>query len=216
MKDIKTNLRIIFALTLLCTLSSCNSQTKKNDSDKIVGGPCQDCDALLDYKKLNYELNSVDTLQGFETKSPKIKITGTVLNPDRKTPAADVILYVYQTNQKGIYEPSENPVSWERRHGKFRAWMKTDTDGKFTLYTFRPGAYPDGREPEHIHLYIKEPGKTVYYVDSYQFADDPMLTEKEKNGLQNRAGSGVVTLKNTDGLLTAKRDIILGLNIPDY
>ncbi len=206
----------ILILAFLCILSSCNSQTKKNDSDKIVGGPCQDCDAIFDYKKLNKVLKAVDTIQGFENKTPKIKIIGTVFNSDGKTPAADVILYVYQTNQKGIYEPSENPVGWEKRHGKFRAWMKTDTDGKFSFYTFRPGAYPDGREPEHIHLYIKEPDKVVYYVDSYQFTDDHMLTEKEKNGLQNRAGSGVVTLKNVDGLLTANRDIILGLNIPDY
>lgn len=206
---------LIYILALLLITTSCNSQTKRN-SDKIVGGPCEDCDALFDYKALNEVLNPIDTLQGFEKKNPKIKITGIVLKKDGETPAENVILYVYQTNQKGIYEPNGNATGWGKRHGKFRSWMKTNKDGKFTFYTFRPAPYPDGREPEHIHLYIKEPDKNVYYVDSYQFSDDPMLTKKEKDGLKNWGGSGVVTFKKVDGLLTANRNIILGLNIPNY
>lgn len=206
---------LIYIVALILSASSCNSQTKQN-SDKIIGGPCEDCDALFDYKALNKVLNPIDTIQGFEKKNPKIKITGTVLKRDGKTPAKNVILYVYQTNQKGIYEPNSNATGWEKRHGKFRSWMKTDADGKFTFYTFRPAPYPDGREPEHIHLYIKEPDKNVYYVDNYVFNDDPMLTEKEKNGLENRGGSGVITFEKKGELLTANRDIILGLNIPGY
>lgn len=207
------NLIPILALLLITT--SCNSQTKRN-SDTIIGGPCEDCDALFDYKVLNKVLNSIDTIQGFEKKNPKIKITGTVLEKDGKTPAENIILYVYQTNQEGIYEPNINAIGWGKRHGKLRSWMKTDKDGKFTLYTFRPASYPDGREPAHIHLYIKEPNKNIYYVDNYLFSDDPMLTEKEKNKLKNRGGSGVVIFENKEGLLNANRDIILGLNIPNY
>ena len=206
---------LIYILALILITSSCNSQTKPN-SDKIVGGPCQDCDAIFDYKALHKVLNPIDTLQGFEKKSPKIKITGTVLKRDGKTPAPHVILYVYQTNQKGIYEQNTNANGWAKRHGKYRSWMKTGEDGKFTFYTFRPAAYPDGREPEHIHLYIKEPDKNVYYVDSYVFSDDPMLTKKEKDELKNWGGSGIVTFEKKGGLLTANRDIILGLNIPNY
>ena len=202
-------------MALILFSISCDSQERQK-SDKIIGGPCEDCDAIFDYIALNKTLNSIDTLQGFEKKSPKLKITGLVLKSDGITPAENVILYVYHTNQKGIYEPNTNANGWEQRHGKYRSWMKTDKDGKYTFYTFRPAAYPNGREAEHIHLYIKEPDKNVYYVDNYVFSDDPMLKEDEKNKLKNRGGSGIVTFEKNGGILTANRDIILGLNIPNY
>jgi len=94
--------------------------------------------------------------------------------------------------------------------------MKTAADGKFEFHTFRPAAYPNTREPEHIHLYIKEPGKVPYYVDSYMFEDDPFLTEAKRTALHNRGGYGIVNLQLDNGNYTAQRDIILGLNIPNY
>lgn len=208
------NLMYFLAVVLIST--SCNSQSKQNDSSKLIGGPCEDCDALYDYKLLNGRMNSIDTLQGFIQNNPKIKISGKVLQRDGKTPARNVILYVYQTNLEGIYEPSNNARGYEKRHGKFRSWIKTDADGRYTFYTFRPAPYPNSREPAHIHLYIKEEGKNVYYIDSFIFSDDPLLTEKVKRGLENRAGSGILTFENKADLLMANRDIILGLNIPDY
>jgi protocatechuate 3,4-dioxygenase beta subunit len=33
---------------------------------------------------------------------------------------------------------------------------------------------------------------------------------------ENRGGNGIVTLEKKDNLLLCKRDIILGLNIPNY
>lgn len=204
---------IIVLLLLPFITSTCVGQQKGTSS---VGGPCQDCEAALDYRKLNLEPTPIDTVQGYRFIEKKIKITGTVLKSGGKTPAKNVVLYFYQTNQKGIYEPSKNPIGWERRHGKYRGWVKTELDGKFSYYSFRPAAYPDGRGPEHIHLYIVEPDKIPYYVDSYLFDDDPMLTQEERDELQNRGGSGIVSLKRKNGILTAERDIILGLNIPNY
>lgn len=200
---------------MVSIISSCKGQTEK-DNDRIIGGPCEDCESTLDYSILNIKPKSTLTIDGFNKFNPKLKITGTVFKPDGKTPAENIILYVYQTNRKGIYQPSENPVGWEKRHGKFRGWMKTGSDGKFEFYTFRPAPYPDGREPEHIHLYIKEPGKNPYYLDNYLFDDDPMLTVKERNSIDKRGGSGIIELKNINGILTSNRNVILGLNIPDY
>jgi len=206
-------IRIFF---LLISISSCNGQTKSVEKNQIVGGPCEDCEATLDYKVLNIAPIPIDTLRGFHKKEPKIKITGTVLKHDGKTPAENVVLYVYHTNREGIYEPSKNPIGWEKRHGQFRGWMKTGANGKFEFFTFRPAPYPDGREPEHIHLYIKEPDKNPYYVDNYLFSDDQMLTIKERVSLKNRGSSGILKLEMKNGILTANRDIILGWNIPDY
>ncbi|TYA92335.1 peptidase associated/transthyretin-like domain-containing protein [Seonamhaeicola marinus] len=203
----------ILLLTLFAF--SCKGQSN-SDVERNVGGPCQDCKAVLDFKELNIKPKSTDTLPGFENNEPKIKITGTAFKRDGKTPAENILLYVYHVDRNGIYQPSETPVGWEKRHGQFRGWLKTGTDGKFTFYTFRPLPYPEVQEPEHIHIYVKEPNTIPYYIDSYLFESDPTLTEDKKQSLKNRGGSGIIKLKQENGIWTANRDLILGLNIPDY
>ena len=204
----------IYILLFLISLTSCQSQTKKTESNKIVGGPCEGCEAIYEYR--NKKLTNSYTLPGFQTNNPKIKITGTVFNKDGKTPAANVIIYFYHTNRNGIYEKKGNEKGWAKRHGFIRGWIKTNNNGNYTFYTFRPASYPNGQEPEHIHITVKEPDKNSYYIDDIRFIDDPKLTNSEKQNLKNRAGSGIVELKIEKGILTAKRNIILGLNIPNY
>ena len=203
----------ILLLTLF--VSSCKGQSNSN-IERNVGGPCQDCEAVLDLKVLDIEPKSTDTLPGFENNEPKVKITGTVFKKDGKTPAENVILYIYHTNRNGIYQPSEKPIGWEKTHGQYRGWLKTGKNGKFTFYTFRPAPYPKVQEPEHIHIYVKEPNTIPYYIDSYFFESDPKLTDKKKQSHKNRGGSGIIKLKMENGIWTANRDLTLGLNIPDY
>jgi protocatechuate 3,4-dioxygenase beta subunit len=205
-----------FGILLFVLLTfSCKGQTNSKNL-KTVGGPCEDCEATLDFKMLNITPKATDTLPGFRDTEPKIKITGTVFQKDRKTPAENVLLYVYHVDRNGIYRPSDEPIGWEKRHGQYRGWLKTGTDGKFTFYTFRPAPYPKVQEPEHIHIYVKEVHTIPYYIDSYLFESDPTLTEEIKESEKNRGGSGIIKLKMKDGILTANRDLILGLNIPDY
>jgi protocatechuate 3,4-dioxygenase beta subunit len=63
---------------------------------------------------------------------------------------------------------------------------------------------------------VKEPNTIPYYMDSYFFESDPKLTSEKKQSQKNRGGSGIVKLEMKDGILTANRNLILGLNIPDY
>lgn len=203
----------ILLLTLITI--SCKGQSNSK-RERNVGGPCEDCEALLDYKMRNITPTPIDTLPGFSEHEPKIKITGTVFQKDRKTPAENVLLYVYHVDRNGIYQPSDEPSGWEKRHGQYRGWLKTGKDGKFIFYTFRPASYPEVQEPEHIHIYVKEPNTIPYYLDNYLFESDPILTEEVKQSEKNRGGSGIVRLEKKDGMWTANRDIILGLNIPDY
>lgn len=200
---------------LVLTLLSCQDQAESK-AERSVGGPCEDCDALLDYKILDLSISSVATIPGYDENDPKIKITGTIYANDRKTLAEGVIVYVYHTNREGRYAPSDDPVGSEKRHGQHRAWVKTDADGSFALYTFRPAVYPGLDEPEHIHIYLKEHGTGPYYIDSYVFEDDPLLTQEKLAAKKNRGGSGLISLESQDGILTAHRDIILGSNISNY
>jgi len=89
-------------------------------------------------------------------------------------------------------------------------------NGKFTFYTFRPAYYPEFQEPEHIHIYVKEPNTIPYYIDSYFFDSDSLLTQEKKESHKNRGGSRIIKLQLEDRIWTANRDIILGLNIPNY
>lgn len=192
---------------------SCHSQNT-GPVDSVIGGPCQGCEAILE--KDSKLLSSVDTLEGFLENDPKMKVEGTIFELDGKTPASDIILYVYQTNRKGLYESSEDAKGWGRTHGMHRGWVKTDKDGKYSFYTFRPAAYPSGTEAEHIHMIVKEPGKNEYYIDSVVFDDDPKLTEDRRAKLLNRGGSGITIPKMNNGMVQIKKDIILGKNIPNY
>lgn len=209
------NLKSTMCLLTLILLGvlSCNSQTK-SIKKTFVGGGCEGCEAVFEYG--DKTLNSIDTLPLFEQNEPQIKIIGTVYKKDSQTPAKDVILYIYQTNRKGIYETNGDEKGWAKRHGIIRGWVKTDSNGHYTFYTFRPAAYADGSEPEHIHLTVKEPDKNEYYLDDYVFDDDPLLTPEKRQHLNNRGGSGIVKPIMKDGILTIERDLILGQNIPDY
>lgn len=203
-----------YIVVFLISLNSCQSQTKEASTNKIVGGPCEGCEAIHEYG--NKKLSATDTLPAFSENEPKIKITGTVFKKDMKTPAENVILYMYHTNRKGIYETKDGEKGWARRHGYIRGWIKTGKDGKYTFYTFRPAAYPGRTEPEHIHITVKEPGKNEYYIDDYFFEDDPLLTKSKIDKLNERGGSGIVVPVFENGIFNINRDIYLGKNIPDY
>ena len=205
--------QIIHISFLLLLFSSCTSQTNKT-TGTIVGGPCEGCEAIYEYG--DNDLNNIDTLPNFEHSNVPLKVSGTIYEMDTKTPAENVILYVYHTNSEGIYETKGNEKGWGKRHGYIRGWIKTGKDGKYTFYTSRPAAYPNTDEPEHIHITVKEPKRNEYYIDAVVFSDDELLTSENKKALTNRGGSGIVTPVNENGILTVNRDIILGLNIPNY
>ncbi|WP_343488411.1 intradiol ring-cleavage dioxygenase [Allomuricauda sp. d1] len=204
-------------LFFLLAMVSCRSQNDKKSPKKTVarnvGGPCEGCEALHEFGDVR--LTNTDTLPSFFMAGPKLKIVGTVYNPD-KSPAENVIIYVYHTDRKGIYPKKGDEKGWTRRHGYLRGWAKTNDDGMYTFFTFRPASYPNRSAPEHIHMTVKEPTTNAYYIDDIMFDDDSLLTKTIRKQRSDRAGSGIVKLQKEDSLLIAKRDIFLGRNIPDY
>jgi len=210
---------LVVFITLTCWIHGCTQPHASNDQEgstsKTVGGPCEDCKAVFEYgsKKLSW----TDTLPDYQEDGPKMEISGTIYQQDGKTPASDVILYVYHTDQHGHYPTKGDETGWSKRHGYIRGWIKTDANGKYKFYTLKPGAYPGGKNPAHIHATLKEPTINEYWIDEYLFDDDPILTKEERAAQKKRGGAGVLKLtKRADGILVAQRDIILGLNIPDY
>jgi protocatechuate 3,4-dioxygenase beta subunit len=71
--------------------------------------------------------------------------------------------------------------------------------------------------PAHIHPSIKEPNiDNEYYIDDFVFDDDKLLTSEKRKEVENRGGNGILKVAISGDLQIAERDIILGLNIPNY
>ena len=163
------------------------------------------------------ELSPVDTLPDFNDEGQQIKVTGTIYQSDGKTPAGGVILYIYHTDQNGIYATKGGETGWGKRHGYIRGWVKTGEDGRYAFYTLKPGIYPNRSAPAHIHPVILEPNGKYYWLGSYHFEGDSLLTKKEISPKSPRGGSsGLLFLRKEENLWVGERDIILGKNVPDY
>jgi protocatechuate 3,4-dioxygenase beta subunit len=209
-------LLLINYLVLATIFNACaqNARTKGN-----VGGTCEGCEAIYESPKQFDQLTDTVYLPDWNEDSTGIAISGTVYKADGKTPAAGVIVYIYHTDQTGIYPTRGNEKGWERRHGYLRGWMKTNKDGGYKFWTRRPAAYPDRTGPAHIHIVIKEPGKNEYWIDEFLFDDDPLLTTEVRKKLEDRGGSGILKFLPyyaDKQVKKAERDIILGKNIPNY
>ena len=219
----------IYFLLLLLIISdlffSCNNhpqthvqnQTNNSKENKtIVGGGCDGCELMFVGMPAN--INSIDTSAGWSENGQKLLITGTVYKIDGRTPASDVIIYYWHTDNKGYYSPGAGVNDKAKRHGYIRGWIKPDENGRYSIYTTRPAPYPGDNIPAHIHLSIKEANiENEYYIDDFVFDGDKYLIDEQKrNPPQNRGGSGTLRVLTSNNLQVAEHNIILGLNIPDY
>ena len=131
----------------MLTISGCsqtNSDKKINETviKKKVGGGCEGCEAIYESPVSFEKLSSIGTLPDFNDPGPKIEISGIVYQRDGKTPAKDVVIYIYHTDQKGVYPKRGDEKGWGKRHGYIRGWVKTDKKGIYKFYTQKPAAYP--------------------------------------------------------------------------
>ncbi len=206
--------RTFFLFLATSILLSCKGQR--------VGGNFENSE--FTFNGITKAISAVDTSSGWTQNGQKILLTGIAYHQDGITPAPNVLIYYYQTNIEGryVHKPMEKrsmpPNEKGQTHGYIRGWVKTDSSGRYFIYTVRPGKYPTRDFPAHIHMTIKEPNEiNEYYIDDVVFDDDKLLTTAYRKKMENRTGSGVVTMvKQKDSLLVGERNIILGLNIPNY
>ena len=174
--------------------------------EPVIGGPCEGCDWV--YDGMPAKLSPVSRIAPANEAGLPLVIEGTVKGP-RDSAVANVVVYAYHTNHGGIYPAAGN------RHGTLRGWAITDSQGRYRFDTIRPGAYPERGIPEHVHLHVIEPGGGTYYIDDLRFLDDPLLTQTNRRTTE-RAGNGLSMPVRRNGVWHARRDIVLGLNIPGY
>lgn len=221
----RINKSVLIFICLIISYTGCKGQTdesekqnqiiKTNNSKKIVGGGCEGCELM--YVGMPEEIKSEHISVGWQEGNQKLIITGKIYETDGKTPAKNVIVYYWHTDDNGLYSSDSRTPEQAREHGRLRGWVKSDEDGNYKIKTSRPAAYPNDNIPQHIHLSIKEPDiANEYFADLY-FDDDPMyLNHKKRYGKADRAGTEILRVVLDGDVQIAEHNIILGLNIPDY
>ncbi len=155
--------------------------------------------------------SNVDTIPDFDTKQNKIKITGTIYEKDGVTPAKDVILSIYQTNEIGDFVLVKNETKEKEIY--HRASIKTEADGQYTFYTFIPGTTHRSNELKKIHPTIKEQEKEEYGMYAFVFDNDPLLNKHCRNKLAKRGIDSILKLEKENDMYVATKNIILTDNI---
>jgi protocatechuate 3,4-dioxygenase, beta subunit len=198
-------------ILLTSTISACMGQP---NNDRAVGGRCETCEHM--FQGMPASISSRTLVAKANEPGERLHLKGNVYRKDGKTPASNVVLYFYHTDNTGLY--SRGTTSDDQGpHGRLRGWVRTDEKGTYEFETIRPASYPNSRAPQHIHMIVKEPGVAPYWIDDFVFTDDPFVDEEYSGKQQNRGGSGVISLvRNNSGIWQGRRDLILGLNVPGY
>ncbi len=169
-----------------------------------------DLEDIIDYDVfhgLSNQLDNIDTIPGFESKTNKLKIYGTIYKSDGVTPAKDVILYIEQADEHGNFDlRKEN----DKRYVHNRGWIKTDSDGNYTFYTYIPGNDRRYNQMQQLFPIIKEPSKPEYAIGTFLFDEDPLLSKLCRKRLAKKGDiTRILKLKKEDDLFVTKKDIKL-------
>ncbi len=164
-----------------------------------------DYNTFYDYTE--QQLNNTDTIPGFESKKNKLKIYGTIYESDGVTPAKDVILYIEQADEHGDFDlRKENDIRYVHNRG----WIKTDTNGHYTFYTYVPGNDRRFNQMQQLFPIIKEPSKTEYEIATFLFDEDPLLSKLCRKRMAKKGDlTRILKLKKVDGQFVTQKDIIL-------
>ncbi len=101
---------------------------------------------------------------------------GRIVNADG-SPAANAIVFAYHTDRTGVYDSREaGPHSW-----RLRGWARSDSQGRFTFETIRPGSYPASRNPAHVHFALFPASGERYHGGEVQFANDPLISQAARD-----------------------------------
>jgi protocatechuate 3,4-dioxygenase beta subunit len=179
--------------------------------ERIVGRPCDGCEHVFVGRPRVVETRA--RIAPLAAPGPSLRIDGRVVDATGR-PVPGILIYAHQTDADGRYPDRGDG----HPHGRLRAWVRSDAQGRYRFDTIRPGAYPGRTDPAHVHLQVLEPDRCTYYIDDLTFSDDPRNpapTATERAAA--RGGSGyVVPTRGADGQWFATRDIVLGRRISGY
>ena len=139
-------------------------------------------------------------------KDERMIISGTIFQPDGKTPAPNILIYFYHTDSEGYYGRRG-----EVRDGHFRGWMLTGANGKYEFRSIKPAPYPNRTEAAHVHMTLTGKSFTEDSINAILFEGDKFIKEQERNSV-GKWGEFIPILKlekGADGILRGTRDFKL-------
>ena len=150
-------------------LGSCASGQTRSSSDvgRIKNNADRSGAIWSGAKDAPNDVTSYSKLANENENGERLIISGTVFMHDGKAPAPNILIYAYHTDIKGIYGKGNEPT-----HGRFRGWMLTDSKGRYEIDTIKPGPYPTGGTPAHIHYTLTGISFKEDWVDSVLFKGD--------------------------------------------
>jgi catechol 1,2-dioxygenase len=106
----------------------------------------------------------------------RVRIRGTVLAADCRTPLAGALVDVWQADATGEYLGRGEQF-------RLRGQILTNARGEYEFETIKPGQYDigDGMRPAHIHFTVSSPEYEPVTTQLY-FAADPQFGEKDPCG----------------------------------
>jgi protocatechuate 3,4-dioxygenase beta subunit len=121
-------------------------------------------------------------------------ISGTVSGADGAA-LRGASVYVYQTDARGYYDPS-NPRASDRP--RLKAYMRTDAQGGYEFRTIRPGSYPGTANPGHIHYHVVAPGyrERVFEI---VFEGDTLIPPQWRAQAKSEDSGVAIVVLNRDG-----------------
>lgn len=133
-----------------------------------------------------------------------LELSGVLYEPDGRTPAAGVGFFVYHTDALGYYN------AWrDESDPRLRGWLRTDDHGRYRLRTVRPGPYPGGTVPAHIHATYWSARCAEHWIDDFFFADDPLLSSRLRNSIAAPFSQVVALHRDSTGTWKGSRDVKL-------
>ena len=132
----------------------------------------------------------------------RILIRGVVYDMAGK-PMPNVRIFLYQTDAAGFYsQPVNSP-----RQARLRGTVWTNAQGAYEFTSIQPGHYAGVKEPPpmHIHVHLYPPDLPGHWVDSYYFAGDPRLTERDRRASEAERFSNIIQM--TPGAMDIRQGV---------
>ena len=107
----------------------------------------------------------------------RLRVSGVVVGRDG-APVAGASLYIYQTDHEGYY--GVKPAS-DNRNPRLKLFLRSDAKGAWSFETVKPGSYPNGRVPAHIHFEVSAVGHTPKIFEIVFEGDQYVTDEMRRN-----------------------------------
>ncbi len=201
--------RLVLAVLTAATVSFCfcgkpKMQAEQKSSERDT---CEGPDVSIECNFVDFPDSATSTMTIADENEPgtRIILKGRLVYNESGLPVTGAKLYAYQTDNTGHYTKEGNETGPRKFQGRLFGRCVTDQDGYYEIRTIRPGKYPSGDFPAHIHVALKIKGGVTTYLNDYVFSDDESVDEKYLLSLIYPGDNGVIELKPVEGILTGFR-----------